>query len=253
MRDSSSIMMGRGPVTEAFKGEITIERIFILRGAADGPINTIIKKARQRGIRPEFVDKSRLDEMTNDGNHQGVVAFISEYRYHEVYEIMELARSRGEDPFVVFLDGIEDPQNLGAIIRSAHLLGAHGVVIPKRNSATLTASAAKASAGAVNHVMVARVANLKNTVEELKKEGMWFGYADAKGTPMHKQNLKGPLGLIIGGEDKGVGRLLSEHCDFAISIPMVPVSGNVGSFNAACAFSIIGSEVLRQRSGSEGI
>lgn len=247
MRDLSSVIMGRAPVSEAFSSDITIERIFILKGAADGPVNTIIKKAKQRGINPEFVNRERLDEISRQGNHQGVVAFISEYRYHEVAEMIELARSRNEDPFIVLLDGIEDPQNLGAIIRSAHLLGAHGVVIPKRGSATLTAAASKASAGAVAHTLVARVANLKNTMESLKKEGLWFACAQAGGTDLYRQDLKGPLGLVIGGEDKGVGRLLSEHCDFQVSIPMQPVSGNVGSYNAACAFSIIGAEVMRQR------
>lgn len=247
MRDSSSIMMGRQPVLAAFDSDISIERVFILKGAFDGPLNSIVRKAKQRGIKPEFVDKGRLDEMSREGNHQGVVAFISEYRYYEVEDIVGLARERGEDPFIIFLDGIEDPQNLGAIIRSANLFGAHGVVIPKRGSATLTSSCAKASAGAVAHTYVARVSNLKNTVEQLKDDGMWFAYADAKGESVYKQNLKGPLGLVIGGEDKGVGRLLQEHCDFAVSIPMRPIAGDIGSFNAACAFSIIGSEIMRQR------
>lgn len=247
MRDKSSITCGRQPVIEAFNGDTTIERVFILKGAQDGPINTIIRKARQRGITPEFVDKGRLDEMSYEANHQGVVAFISEYRYYQVEDMLNLAAERGEDPLLVLLDGIEDPQNLGAIIRSAHLFGAHGVIIPKRGSATLTASAAKASAGAVSHTYVSRVSNLKNTMEQLKKQGLWFACADIKGESMYKQNLKGPLGIVIGSEGKGVGKLLKEHCDFSLSIPMAPIRGGVDSFNAACAFSIIGAEVLRQR------
>lgn len=247
MRDLSSMIIGRAPVSEAFSSDITIERLFIQKALNDGPINSIIRKARQANIKPEFVDRARLDEMSREGNHQGVVAFISEYKYYDISDMIALAKKRGEDPLLVFLDGIEDPQNLGAIIRSANLFGAHGVVIPKRGSATLTAACAKASAGAVGHTYVARVVNLKNTIESLKKEGLWFAYADAKGESIYKANLTGPLGIIIGGEDRGVGRLLQENCDFCVSIPMNPISGTIGSFNASCAFSIIGAEILRQR------
>lgn len=247
MRDQSNLVMGRQPLVEAFKSDITIERVFILKGSTGGIINTIIKKSKQRGINPEFVDSGRLDEASGGGNHQGVLAFISEYKYYEVEDMINLARERGEDPLLVLLDGIEDPQNLGAIIRSANLFGAHGVIIPKRGSATLTGSAAKASAGAVSHTYVARVTNLKNTIEMLKDQGLWFVYADSKGDSMYKTNLKGPLGIVIGNEGKGVSRLIREYCDFSVSIPMQPISGGVDSFNASVAFGIIGAEILRQR------
>lgn len=247
MRDESSLLFGRQTVLSAFKGEVTIERIFILKGSDDSTVNTIIKKSKSRGIRPEFVDKSRLDEMTREGNHQGVCAFISEYSYCEVEDILALARERDEDPFIVLLDGIEDPQNLGAIIRSSYLLGAHGVIIPKRGSATLTGSAAKASAGAVAHTLVARVVNIKNTMESLKDAGLWFVCADLNGKSMYDLNLTGPIGLVIGGEGGGVSRLVKEHCDYTATVPMVKRDDGIDSYNASVAMGIIGAEIFRQR------
>ena len=247
MRDRSNILVGKNAVLSAFKSDTTIERIFIRKGLSDGRVNTIIKKSRQAGINPEFVDSGRLDEMCYGENHQGICAFISEYRYYEVEDIISLAKERNELPFIVFLDGIVDPQNLGAIIRSANLLGAHGVVIEKRNSATLTSSAAKASAGAVAHTYTARVSNLKNTVETLKKQGIWFACGNMSGKSIYDTDFNLPLGLIIGGEEKGVSRLVRESCDFNVSIPMRPISGEIGSFNASVAFGIIGAEVVKQR------
>lgn len=248
MRDQSNVIIGRQPLLEAFKGdEITIERVFIQKGLMGGPINTIISRSKKRNIRPEFVSKDRLDEISENGNHQGVAAFISAYKYYEVEDMLKLAKDRGEDPFIILLDGIEDPQNLGAIIRSANLFGAHGVVIEKRGSATLTTSCAKASAGAISHTYVARVTNLKNTIVSLKEEGLWFVYADAKGESMYKTNLTGKIGLVIGNEAKGVSRLVRENCDFSAAIPMAPISGGVDSFNASVAMGILGAEIIRQR------
>lgn len=247
MRDESNIVVGRNPITELLKTDTTIERIFVLRGMTGGIVNTIIKESKKRGINPEFVDSKRLDEIAGRPNHQGVIAFISAYKYYEVEDMLNLASSKNEDPLLVLLDDIEDPQNLGAIIRSAYLLGAHGVIIPKRGSATLTTSAAKAAAGAASHMMVARVTNLKNTIESLKAFGLWFVYADAKGESMYKTNLKGPLGVVIGNEGKGVSRIIREYCDFSASIPMVEDSAGVDSFNASVAFGILGAEIFRQR------
>lgn len=247
MRDLNNIVMGKRPLMEAFRGDITIERVFIQKDADGSSINTIIKKSKQRGITPEFVNKKRLDEMCREGNHQGVCAYISEYKYSELEEILSYAKERNEEPFIVLLDGIEDPQNLGAIIRSVHLLGAHGVVIEKRGSATLTGTVAKTSAGAISHVKVARVTNLKYAIDALKKEGLWFVYADAKGDRMYDINLKGPIGLVVGNEAKGVSRLIRENCDFSASIPMSNVSSGVDSFNASVAMGILGAEIFRQR------
>lgn len=248
MRDKENLIIGKQPLLSAFKSEdITIERVFIKKGQNDSVTNTIIKKCRQRNIRPEFVFKERLDEASQGENHQGVLAYCSSFKYYEVEDMLALAKERNEDPFIVFLDGIEDPQNLGAIIRSAHLLGAHGVVTEKRNSATLTSSTSKASAGAASFVMCARVTNLKNTIELLKKEGMWFVYADAKGDILYDINLKGPLGVVIGNEAKGVSRLVRESCDFCASIPMYSNDSGIDSFNASVAFGILGSEIYKQR------
>lgn len=247
MRDQSNVIIGRQPLIEAFKSDITIERVFIQKGLDGGIINSIIRKSKQRNIKPEFVEKDRLEEISDGGNHQGVAAFISAYKYYEVEDMLELAAGRNEAPFLILLDGIEDPQNLGAIIRSANLFGAHGVIIEKRGSATLTTSCAKASAGAISHTYVARVTNLKNTIIALKEKGLWFVYADAKGDSMYKTNLTGAIGLVIGNEAKGVSRLVRENCDFSAAIPMAPISGGVDSFNASVAMGILGAEIIRQR------
>lgn len=247
MRESENIVMGKSPLMEAFNSDITIERVFIKKGLNDSSINSIIKKSKARGVRPEFVSKERLDEMCFEGNHQGVCAFVSAFKYYEVEDMLKLAKDRNEPPFLILLDGIEDPQNLGAIIRSANLLGAHGVIIEKRRSATLTNSAAKASAGAVLHTYVARVTNLKNTMEMLKDCGLWFVCSDISGKSMYEVDFKGPLGLVVGNEGKGVSRLIKENCDFFAKIPMYPISGDVDSYNASVALGILGAEAVRQR------
>lgn len=191
-----------------------------------------------------FVSKERLDQMSETGKHQGVIAYAAAYEYAEVEDILELAREKNEKPFVFILDNIEDPHNLGAIIRTANLAGAHGVIIPKNRAVGLTATVAKTSAGALNFTPVARVTNLVKTMEQLKKEGMWFVCADMDGTTMYELDLKGSIGLVIGNEGEGVGRLVKENCDFVASIPM---KGDIDSLNASVAAGVLAYEIVRQR------
>ena len=229
---------------EAFRAGKVIDKLFILDGAQDGPIQTIKREAKKRDTMVRFVTKERLDQLSETGKHQGVVAYTAAYTYAEVDEILAAARSRNEAPFVFLLDNIEDPHNLGAIIRTANLAGAHGVIIPKNRAAGLTAAVARASAGALNYTPVARVTNLAQTMETLKKEGLWFVCADMDGTMMYQLDLKGPIGLVIGNEGNGVGRLVREKCDFVASIPM---KGDIDSLNASVAAGVLAYEIVRQR------
>lgn len=190
------------------------------------------------------MDKERLDRLANSGHHQGVVAQAAAYEYAEVEDILNAAKEKGEAPFIFILDEIEDPHNLGAIIRTANLCGAHGVIIPKRRAVGLTATVAKTSAGAVNYTPVAKVTNIAKTIEELKKEGMWFVCADMDGQTMYDLNLTGPIGLVIGNEGAGVSRLVKEKCDFTASIPM---KGDIDSLNASVAAGVLAYEIVRQR------
>lgn len=192
----------------------------------------------------DFVPKDRLDHMSETGRHQGVIACISAFHYSDIGEMYVLAEKRREDPFFFLLDGIEDPHNLGAIIRTANLAGAHGVIIPKRRAVGLTATVVKASAGAIHHTPVARVTNLTTVMEKLKEQGMWFACADMKGEIMYRQNLTGPIGLVIGSEGSGVSRLVREHCDYTASIPM---KGDIDSLNASVAAGVLAFEIVRQR------
>ncbi len=237
---------GRNSVREALRSEVTVECLYVLDGCEDGPIKDICKRAKKQGIRVDFVEKERLDQYSNTGKHQGVMARIAAYRYAEVKEILEKAEEKGEPPFLFLLDGIEDPHNLGAIIRTANLAGAHGVIIPKRRAVGLTSIVAKASAGALYYTPVARVANLKATMEQLKKEGLWFVCADMDGEIMYHVDMKGPLGIVIGKEGEGVSRLVKEHCDFVAQIPM---AGDIDSLNASVAAGVLGYEAVRQRRG----
>ena len=193
----------------------------------------------------DYVSKERLDQISQTGHHQGVIAYAAAYEYATVDEMLEAAREKGEDPFLFLLDNIEDPHNLGAIIRTANLAGAHGVIIPKRRAVGLTATVARTSAGALNYTPVARVTNLGNTIEDLKKEGIWFVCADMGAELMYRQNLTGPIGLVIGNEGEGVSRLVKEKCDFTASIPM---KGNIDSLNASVAAGVLAYEIVRQRS-----
>ncbi len=241
----SRIIEGRNAVLEAFRSGKTIDRVFILDGCKDGPVQTILREAKKhKDTVISFVKKERLDQLSETGKHQGVIAYGASYNYAEVDDILERARQKGEDPFVIILDNIEDPHNLGAIIRTANLAGAHGVIIPKHRAASLTATVAKASAGAINYTPVAKVTNIANTIEELKDKGLWFACADMGGTTMYQLNLKGPIGLVIGNEGSGVSRLVREKCDMIASIPM---KGDIDSLNASVACGVLAFEVVRQR------
>lgn len=235
---------GRNAVLEAFRSGRTIDKLYVLDGCQDGPVRTIVREARKHDTILNFVTKERLDQISETGKHQGVIAQSAAYAYAEVEDILQIARDQGEAPFVILLDNIEDPHNLGAIIRTANLTGAHGVIIPKRRAVGLTATVAKASAGAVNYTPVAKVTNLTSTIEELKKEGMWFVCADMDGTTMYDLDLKGPVGLVIGNEGEGVSKLVREHCDMAASIPM---KGDIDSLNASVACGVLAYEIVRQR------
>ena len=235
---------GRNAVIEAFRAGRTIDRLYVLDGCKDGPIMTIKREAAKQGSQIKYVAKERLDQMSETGRHQGVIASAAAYAYAEVDDILQRAKEKDEAPFVLLLDGIEDPHNLGAIIRTANQAGAHGVIIPKNRAVGLTATVAKASAGALNYTPVAKVTNLGQTIEELKKEGIWFVCADMDGTPMYELNLKGPIGLVIGAEGSGVSRLVKERCDMCAQIPM---RGDIDSLNASVAAGVLAYEIVRQR------
>ena len=235
---------GRNAVMEAFRSGKTIDRLYILDGCQDGPILSIKREAKKQDTLIKYVTRERLDQMSETGKHQGVIASAAAYEYAEVEDILRTAREKGEQPFVFLLDNIEDPHNLGAIIRTANLAGAHGVIIPKNRAVGLTATVARTSAGALNYTPVAKVTNLAKTIEELKKEGMWFVCADMSGTIMYQLDLKGPIGLVIGSEGEGVGRLVKEKCDMTAAIPM---KGDIDSLNASVAAGVLAYEIVRQR------
>lgn len=242
---TETIIEGRNAVIEAFRAGRPIDRLFVLDGAQDGPIQTIRREAKKRGTFVRFVTKERLDQLSQTGKHQGVIAYVAAYEYAKVEDILDAARAKNEPPFIILLDNIEDPHNLGAIVRTANLAGAHGVIIPKNRAVGLTAAVARTSAGALNYTPVARVTNLAKTMDELKKEGLWFVCADMDGTTMYELDLTGPIGLVIGSEGDGVGRLVKEKCDFVASIPM---KGNIDSLNASVAAGVLAYEIVRQRS-----
>lgn len=235
---------GRNAVIEAFRSGKTIDKLFILDGCQDGPVMTIKREAARHDTLVKYVTKERLDQMSETGKHQGVIAYAAAYEYAQVEDILENARKKGEAPFIFLLDNIEDPHNLGAIIRTANLAGAHGVIIPKNRAVGLTATVARTSAGALNYTPVAKVTNISKTIEELKKEGLWFVCADMGGTTMYQLNLKGPIGLVIGNEGEGVSRLVREKCDMIASIPM---KGDIDSLNASVAAGVLAYEIVRQR------
>ena len=246
MRYEESIVEGRNPVIEAFRSGKTVDKLFVLDGCQDGPIRTILREAKKRDTIVHFVSKERLDQLSQTKHHQGVIAVCAAYAYAQVEDILQAARDKGEDPFIILLDGIEDPHNLGAILRTANLAGAHGIIIPKNRAVGLTPTVAKVSAGAINYTPVARVTNLASAIDSLKKEGLWFACADMDGQLMYRQNLKGPIGLVIGNEGSGVSRLVKEKCDFTISVPM---KGDIDSLNASGAAGVLAYESVRQRLG----
>ena len=224
----------------------TIDKIFVLDGCQDGPVKSITREARKHDAIINYVSKERLDQMSDTGKHQGVIAVSAAYEYAEVEDILANAEKKGEPPFIIILDGIEDPHNLGAIIRTANQAGAHGIIIPKRRAVGLTPTVAKTSAGAINYTPVAKVTNISNTIKDLKEKGLWFVCADMGGTQMYDLNLTGPIGLVIGNEGEGVSKLVKENCDMVASIPMV---GDIDSLNASVATGVLAYEIVRQRLG----
>ncbi|MEO2264029.1 23S rRNA (guanosine(2251)-2'-O)-methyltransferase RlmB [Lachnospiraceae bacterium HCP28S3_F9] len=241
---NENMIEGRNAVLEAFRSGKPIDKLYVLDGCQDGPVRTIVREARKHDTIIHFVEKERLSQLSVTGKHQGVIACAAAYEYSEVEDMLKLAEEKGEDPFLILLDNIEDPHNLGAIIRTANLAGAHGVIIPKRRAVGLTATVAKTSAGALNYTPVAKVTNLTKTMEELKEKGLWFVCADMGGKMMYDLNLKGPVGLVIGNEGDGVSRLVKENCDFVASIPM---KGVIDSLNASVAAGVLAYEIVRQR------
>ena len=235
---------GRNAVLEAFRSGKTIDKLFVLDGCQDGPVRSILREAKKHDTIVNYVAKERLEQLSETGKHQGVIAISAAYEYAEVEDILKNAEEKGEPPFIFILDGIEDPHNLGTIIRTANLAGAHGVVIPKRRAVGLTSTVAKTSAGALNYTPVAKVTNLGHTIDELKEQGMWFVCADMGGETMYNLNLTGPIGVVIGNEGEGVSRLIREKCDFVASIPM---KGDIDSLNASVAAGVLGYEIVRQR------
>ena len=244
MRYEESVIEGRNAVIEAFRSGKTIDKLFILDGCKDGPVSTVVREAKKHDTIINYVKRERLDEMSVTGKHQGVIAYVAAYEYVTVDDIIKIARDKNEDPFIFILDNIEDPHNLGAIIRTANLAGAHGVIIPKRRAVGLTSTVARTSAGGINYTPVAKVTNISNTIEELKKEGMWFACADMDGDVMYNCNLTGPLGIVIGNEGEGVSRLVKEKCDYVVKIPM---KGDIDSLNASVAAGVLAFEIVRQR------
>lgn len=240
----SLVIEGRNAVIEAFRAGKPVDKIFVLDGCQDGPIRTILREAKKGDTLINYVAKERLQQISETGNHQGVIAYVAAYEYSTIEDMFALASAKNEDPFFILLDDIEDPHNLGAIIRTANLAGAHGVIIPKRRAVGLTATVAKTSAGALNYTPVAKVTNIAQTMEELKQKGMWFACADMGGETMYRLNLTGSIGLVIGNEGKGVGRLIKEKCDYIASIPM---KGDIDSLNASVATGVLAYEIVRQR------
>lgn len=236
-------IIGRNPVLEALRSGREMDKILVKKGRFEGSIVPIIKKAKQQGIIIQEVERQKLDQLSEGENHQGIIAFVSAHEYVSVSDILE--RAQGTAPFILLCDKITDPHNLGAILRTANAAGVHGVIIPKRNSVGLNSVVAKTSAGAIEYTPVARVTNLVQTMQQLKEAGLWIAGADMDGEPMQKANLTGPLGLVIGSEGEGISRLVKEHCDFLVQIPML---GEISSLNASVAASVLMYEAVRQRS-----
>lgn len=244
MENTDLILEGRNTITEALKADRSIDKLFILDGKHDGPIKSIIAEARKKNIIVNFVDKAKLNDISLTKKHQGVIAYAAAYNYVDVKDIIELANEKGEAPFIIILDSIEDPHNLGAILRTANIAGVHGVIIPKRRAVGLTATVAKTSAGAIEFTKVARVTNIARTIDDLKKQGFWVACADMDGDLMYNVDLKGSLAIVIGNEGEGVSRIVKEKCDFIVKVPM---KGEITSLNASVATGILTYEALRQR------
>ena len=243
------LVVGRNAVKELLAEGRDIEKVYIQKGEREGSINLLIGMVSERKIPIIELDRQKLDSMCAGVRHQGIAALASEAQYSTVDEILSYAEEKNESPFIVLLDGVEDPHNLGAIIRSAECMGAHGIIIPKRRAVGLTPTVSKASAGAIAHMKIAKVTNLSSAIDDLKEKGLWMYAADMDGKSVYKTDMKGPIGIVLGGEGSGVSRLVKEKCDFVISIPMY---GNVNSMNVSCAAATILSVVANQRNGEEG-
>ena len=244
MSYEENTIIGRNAVLEAFRAGKTVDKLFVLDGCQDGPVKSILRESRKQSTLVKYVSKEKLDSLSEHGKHQGVVAITAACDYAEMEDLFAAAQAKDEDPFFILCDEIEDPHNLGAIIRTANLAGAHGVIIPKRRAVGLTGTVAKVSAGAVNYTPVVRVTNMARTIDELKERGMWFVCGDMDGELMYRQNLTGPIGLVIGNEENGVSRLVREKCDYIASIPM---KGDIDSLNASVAAGVLAFEIVRQR------
>lgn len=244
MRYEEFVIEGRNAVIEAYRAGKTVDKLFVLEHCKEGSMNTVLREAKKNDTVIHYVKRERLDQMSETGKHQGVIAYIAAYDYASVDDILKKAEEKGESPFIILLDDIEDPHNLGAIIRTANLAGAHGVIIPKHRASGLTATVVKASAGAINYTPVAKVTNISKTIEELKDKGLWFVCADMDGTTMYDLDLKGSIGLVIGNEGKGVSKLVKEKCDFVAKVPMF---GDIDSLNASVAAGVLAYEIVRQR------
>ena len=244
MSYEENTIIGRNAVLEAFRAGKTVDKLFVLDGCQDGPVKSILRESRKQSTLVKYVSKEKLDSLSEHGKHQGVVAITAACDYAEMEDLFAAAQAKDEDPFFILCDEIEDPHNLGAIIRTANLAGAHGVIIPKRRAVGLTGTVAKVSAGAVNYTPVVRVTNMARTIDELKERGMWFVCGDMDGELMYRQNLTGPIGLVIGNEGNGVSRLVREKCDYIASIPM---KGDIDSLNASVAAGVLAFEIVRQR------
>lgn len=250
MRDKSSIITGKNAIIEAYKAKKTIDRLFIQKGIKDYSIQTILRYAKKNDTVIDFVEKNRLDEIDSDMKHQGVIAYVSSYEYKSIDDIMLLSKERGEDPFIIILDEVVDPHNIGAIIRSANCSGAHGVVIQKRHSPGITPTVVKSSAGAINYTYVAKVTNIRNTIKELKDKGLWVVCSDMDGKTMYDMDLTGPIALVIGNEGSGVSSLVKKECDMVASIP---IKGEIESLNASVASGVLSYEIFRQRMKKNGL
>lgn len=245
--ETSELMVeGRNPVKEALKAGIRTDRLYVAENSRDGSVSAIISNARKQGIAVNVIPKEKLDSMSSTGRHQGIILMLSAVEYSDVDEIIKYAEEKGEKPFIFILDGIVDPHNLGAMIRTANLVGAHGVIIPKHRAASLTSTVAKASSGAVYHTRVAKVTNIAKTIDDLKEKGLWMVCADAEGELMYDLDLRGSIGLVIGNEGSGVSKLVREKCDFTAKIPM---KGDIDSLNASVACGVLAYEIYRQNFG----
>lgn len=241
--NKENILIGRNAVAEAIRGGREIEKITVVKGG-EGSIKKIVAQAKDKKIPIDYSDRAALDRLAGGGQHQGIIANVSNFRYSTVDEILKVAKQRDEDPFVIILDNLEDPHNLGAIMRTAECAGAHGIIIPKRRSVSVTDTVAKASAGAVEYMKVAKVTNISQTIEQLQQQGLWIGACDMGGQEYYKANLTGPIGIVIGSEGAGISKLVKSKCDFTVSMPMV---GKITSLNASNAAAILMYEIRRQR------